>query len=532
MDNARRHRLVSVGQSAYKQGFISHDKQCRAHSHHERVPRVREEKGPSPEQESALKKYDIASGAVWNIGAFGGGQSLRLLSNLILTRLLMPEAFGIMALAQIMISSIATFSDMGIRTSIVQNAKAENREFLDTAWTLIFIRSVVLFSLMVAASFPFAAYYETPEIRYLVPIICLSTLIDGISTTKLTLFRRHVKVKQLATIEFVAQFAGLIIMVPVAWHFRTVWALTIPILVRSILLAIISYCLPGRNNRFRFHKKSALEIYHFGRWIFLSTALGFGETAADRLVFGKLVSLSMLGIYNISGVMAGLGGKIVGRITSSLIFPIMSRVYEEKGNISKEFLRIRKTPVVFSAWSSSVMVSAGASLMHTLYDAEYEASGWMLQILATGTWFGTMKGINQVALIAIGDTRTTAFLNAVKLAALAAFIPIGWYSAGFPGAIAALSAAEAIRYLFSVRAISRNGIRSYPEDLRYTAQVLAISVGGYLLAQWLTQLTVHSSIVFIIVSVVVTIVWAPQLIPVSIQFYKRHRAESAKNSNA
>ncbi|MCH2187474.1 oligosaccharide flippase family protein, partial [Myxococcota bacterium] len=285
----------------------------------------------------ALRRYDLASGALWNMGGFGLGQFLRLLSNVILTRLLLQEAFGIMALTMVMISSVATLSDLGIRASVVQNPDAEDRSFLDTAWTMNIVRAVILFIVVCGVAFPFADFYETPEIKYLVPMVGLRILIDAATTTKLVVYRRHVKIKQLALIDVSGQIAGLVIMVPLAWYFEAVWTLVVAGLVQSSFRTIMSYMLPGENNRLCWHRSSVRKIYHFGRWILLGTALNFADTAADRLVFGKLVSLAMLGVYNIGGMMAGIAGRIVGRLSTSLFFPVLSRVHEENGQIAEEY---------------------------------------------------------------------------------------------------------------------------------------------------------------------------------------------------
>ncbi len=48
------------------------------------------------------------------LGGVGGQQFLRLASNLILTRLMFPEAFGLMALIQTFMVGLQMFSDIGI----------------------------------------------------------------------------------------------------------------------------------------------------------------------------------------------------------------------------------------------------------------------------------------------------------------------------------------------------------------------------------------------------------------------------------
>src|SRR5262245_43506231 len=65
-------------------------------------------------------------GAAWTIGAFGVGQALRLLTNIVLARLLAPELFGIMIIINSVRTGIDLVSDVGIGQSIVQNRNAED----------------------------------------------------------------------------------------------------------------------------------------------------------------------------------------------------------------------------------------------------------------------------------------------------------------------------------------------------------------------------------------------------------------------
>ena len=478
------------------------------------------------EEVPAIKRYDLASGALWNMGGFGLGQLLRLLSNVILTRLLLQEAFGIMALTVVMVMSVATLSDLGIRASVIQNPDAEDRKFLDTAWTMNLIRSVILFSVVCGVAFPFADFYETPEIKYLVPLVGLRILIDGATTTKLIVYRRHVKIKQLALIDFSGQIAGLLIMVPLAWHFEAVWTLVVAGLVQSSFRTIMSYVvLPGQNNRLCWDRISVRKIYHFGRWIFLSTALNLADTSADRLVFGKLVSLAMLGVYNIGAMMASIAGRVVAVLSHSLLFPVLSRVHEENGQIATEYNLLRRPLVLASGWASAILIGSGQALMHTLYDERYAASGWIVQFLAGGLWFSSLSYMHHTALLAVGDSRWCAALNAYKLLGLAAFIPAGWLLWGFPGAVAAISSAELIRYLASILAMKKHAVHVSGLDFPYTVFVIATAVGGLLLSGWLQHLSCPTPLVFLATATAVSVAWAPQLVPAALQFYRKHQSE-------
>ncbi|MFP6639651.1 MAG: oligosaccharide flippase family protein, partial [Myxococcota bacterium] len=298
-------------------------------------------------------------------------------------------------------------------------------------------------------------------------------------------------------------------------------------IVQGICTMAASYRLPGKNNRLCWDTKSAREIYHFGRWILLSTAMNFADASADRLIFGKLVSLAALGVYNIGATMAMLSTQVISRISTTLIFPVLSRVNEEGGEVGPQFLRLRKPLLILAAWTSSVLVAGGAPLMHTLYDPSYAESGWILQFLAAGYWFRGPYQMNQVALLALGDSRWVAGLNAIKVLGMVTLIPIGWTLWGFHGAVVAIAGAEFVRYGTSLVATHRHGIRSFAEDLRYTAQVAVASAGGLLLSDWMYEQSVPTALTFLAVAGSVTLLWTPELVPTALQFLRRHSRERA-----
>src|SRR6056297_1388295 len=91
---------------------------------------------------------------------FGGQNFLRLASNLVLTRLLFPEAFGIMAIVQVVLGGVAMFSDIGIRASIVQNPRGDEPDFLNTAWTVQIIRGIFLGLIVFFSAGSVATFYE------------------------------------------------------------------------------------------------------------------------------------------------------------------------------------------------------------------------------------------------------------------------------------------------------------------------------------------------------------------------------------
>ena len=82
-------------------------------------------------------------GALWVVVGYGGAQLIRLLGNLILTRLLFEEAFGVMALMSTVLQGLELFSDIGIGPSLIQNERQDD-SFVNTAWTMQAARGVAI----------------------------------------------------------------------------------------------------------------------------------------------------------------------------------------------------------------------------------------------------------------------------------------------------------------------------------------------------------------------------------------------------
>jgi len=78
------------------------------------------------------------------MGGMVAQRALNLISNLVMTRILAPEAFGLMAIILTVHLMIEMMSDIGIRQSIVRAQRGEDPLFLNVAWTVQILRGVAI----------------------------------------------------------------------------------------------------------------------------------------------------------------------------------------------------------------------------------------------------------------------------------------------------------------------------------------------------------------------------------------------------
>ena len=191
-------------------------------------------------------KRKVIQGSVLVMAGFAVSSALRLGGNLVLTRLLFPEAFGLMAIVQVVVVGVQLFSDMGIRGSIIYHERGEDSAFLNTAWTLQIMRGVFLWLVIAAITWPATTFYEKPELLVLLPVVGLSAIIDGLSSTALFTLIRRIDPARQVMLELGTTLISLCVMIAWAMIWRSIWALVAGALVMALTNAICSHLLiPG-----------------------------------------------------------------------------------------------------------------------------------------------------------------------------------------------------------------------------------------------------------------------------------------------
>ena len=278
-----------------------------------------------PEPKTSLRRLALR-GVVWTLAGDGGSQVLRFISNLILTRLLLPDVFGLMVIISVVQQGLAMFSDVGIHPAIVQHKRGDDQTFLDTAWTIQVFRGISLWMATCLVSWPVMVYSKEPSLLYLLPVAGLSTIADGLVSTKIFTLDRHLSIGRLTMLNFGTAAFSLVVKIGWVMAWPTVWALIAGGLSQTFLRTVLSHTiLPGALNRFRWDRESARELMSFGRWVFVSTVLTFIAMQLDKILFVKFIPLTMLGIYNIGSTLSKLPAETVQKIMSGVAFPAFSR---------------------------------------------------------------------------------------------------------------------------------------------------------------------------------------------------------------
>lgn len=324
-------------------------------------------------------------GSVMTVVNFGGHNVLRLASNLILTRLLFPEAFGLMALVQVVLAGTAMFSDFGIRGSIVQNPRGDDPVFLNTAWTIQIGRGLVLGLAVLLMAGPLGRFYDEPQLTELLYFAAIIPVAQGFNSTRMATAGRHIALGRLTLLMLTAQAFGILVMIALAWYLQSVWALLFGSAASAVFQAFFSHILlPGKHrDRPGFEKAAAGDLFGFGKYIFMATLATFFIQHGDRAILGKFVTLEELAIYNIGFFLAVVPLKFAQRLNDVVVFPLYSRRPPAESERNRQKINRARLLLTGGLLAGTALLAViGDFMVRLMYDPRYEGGGPVLVLIA------------------------------------------------------------------------------------------------------------------------------------------------------
>lgn len=405
---------------------------------------------------------------------------LRLGGNIVLTRLLDPDAFGIVGIIVSIMVTLTMMSDLGFLDFVVRHKRGSERGLLDLLWTVRLGQSGLLTLVMLLAAWPFALFLEKPELAPPIAAMAPLFLVNALCPTTLLLAQREGRVRTVCLIELGAlavQVAFNLLLCLVMPDYR---ALLAGLYVGAVARMLLTLRMIEGGSRFAWDRSFAAELMGFSRWVLPSSLLTLLLTQSDKFLFARLFSMAGFGAYILPSNLA-LAAQPFGRnYVERYFFPLVSRAWREgPDRLAAIFYPARQRQFLMLFAGIGFGIGAAPALFGILFDHRYEY-GWIyFSVLLLRVGFDLDSFANIQTIVAMGRTSPILRANLLRfglfvLWVAACFQPLGAFALPL-----ALTVAELGALLYSIALLRGQGLfRLRHHGGYYAALIVALAPGA------------------------------------------------------
>jgi O-antigen/teichoic acid export membrane protein len=388
-------------------------------------------------------------GSAWTMAGYGGGQLLRLSTQLVLARMLLgPNAFGLVALVSVFLSGLELLSDLGVGTDVIQHPRGDDPVFMNTAFLIQAGRGLILWAIAAALAYPFASFYHQPLVRSMILVAALSVGLRGFASSSIWTMTRHVQIAKLTALSLSGDFVGFVVSVVWAIVSPTAWALVVGRVASSAVYVIGSHLVSEHPVSWDWDSRAAKDVFAFGTGMFLSSATYFLAGEAERLAIGKFITLAELGCFSLALALSWGPSRALQQVISQVFFPLIARAArEDRSAATRDYRKVRVLLLAISSVLGCGFILFGPFVVHLLLGPKYADAGWMLQLLGFRAALELFSSTTTAMLFAVGVSSYSAFGNMAKLVFLSVGLTIAFGRYGFREAIWVLALSQLANYL-------------------------------------------------------------------------------------
>lgn len=283
--------------------------------------------------------------ARWSILTQIGSKLISPITNMILARLLTPNAFGVVATINMVISFVDMFTDAGFQKYLVQKEfknEEERNKSTNVAFITNLIISLLIWIVIIVYRNKIASLVGNPGLGNVLAIACVQLPITSFSSIQMALYRRSFDFKSLFKVQMIVALIPLMITVPLAIAGFSYWSIiigsTCGMLYNSLVLTMKSKWKPYIFYDFKLLK----EMFEFSFWTLLESISIWLTAWIDTLIIGASLNPYYLGLYKTS---LSLVNSLMAMITSSIspvLFSTLSRLQNEEEQFRNIFYKIQK----------------------------------------------------------------------------------------------------------------------------------------------------------------------------------------------
>lgn len=331
-------------------------------------------------------KKTLISGVAYTAIAKYSGIIISLIVTAVLARLIVPEEFGIVAIATVIITFFAIFSDLGIAPAIVQN-KELNEKDLSNIFSFTLFMGLILAVLFFFSSLLIADYYDKKILIPICRILSINLLFSSLNIVPNALLFKNKQFKFIAYRTLTVQLLAGVLAVAAALFGLGIYSLLINPVISSVAMFIMSYIKYPQSLSIRFSLSSMKKIFSFSFYQFMFNLINYFSRNLDKLMIGKYLGMSPLGYYEKSYRLMMLPLQNITNVITPVMHPVFADFQNDLKLLSSSYLKVIKLLSFVGFPLSVILFFTSEELVLIIFGNQWKASVMAFQILSASVGF-------------------------------------------------------------------------------------------------------------------------------------------------
>lgn len=357
------------------------------------------------------------------------------LALIVLSRLLDPAAFGLIALAAVFLAFVQIFVEQGLTDALVQRDRLDP-EHLDAAFWSSLGAGVLLAGASALAAPLVARLFHEPALAPVVRWLSLGLVFPALSGVQQALLRRRLEFRTLAVRTTAAAVVGAVAAVVAAVRGMGVYSLVVQTLVTGVVGTVVLWAVAEWRPSLRFSLPHFRELFGFGASVLGTNLLTFVGRNADDLLIGYFLGPVPLGYYSVAYRLVRTAASLLRNVTNSAALPAFARVQNEPERIRAAFYQGAHYTSVLAFPAFAGMSLLAPELVRAVFGPQWGPSAPVMRVLALVGILHTVFAFNTSVMLALGKASWRFWLTFLKAVMdVAAFaVALRWGIVGVAGA--------------------------------------------------------------------------------------------------
>lgn len=280
----------------------------------------------------------VSRGLFWEGGAALIAQGMGFLVSVLLARLLAPEYFGLISIANLAIQSLVFFQELGFSSALIYRQNDMEAAANTAHWTIL-VSSALLYLAAYVFSPLVAQFFHSPEVTPVLRVLALTIVINSFSRVPYTLLAKELDFRKKVLPEVISSTIGNLASLLLAWIGWRVWALVAGELISASLVTILIYLVSSWRPKLQFVRPVFKELFGYGKHIAVSQILIFAITNIDDLFVGRMLGQAALGQYGLAYKISNTPATNITRLVNRVTFPAFSILQASRERMRSAFFR-------------------------------------------------------------------------------------------------------------------------------------------------------------------------------------------------